>query len=100
MFFFLAACRRGDQILSVNGHMLEGVDLNEAHACFAQLDPGPVEIVLRRRASDNKIEGERTGAKVSAASMNVSHISLQYLRNTLLSGDSRNVLQPGFVKET
>eukprot|EP00117_Sycon_ciliatum_P040278 scpid12420/ scgid4822/ PDZ domain-containing protein 2; Activated in prostate cancer protein; PDZ domain-containing protein 3; Processed PDZ domain-containing protein 2 len=40
---------RGDQIVSVNGHSLESVTLDEAHASFRNLEPGPIDILLRRR---------------------------------------------------
>ena len=60
--FRLVFYSRGDQIVSVNGQSLEDIDLGEANACFAQLPPGPVEIVLKRRA-ENRLAVDTSKAK-------------------------------------
>ena len=40
----------GDQILEIGGLSLENVNLVDAQQILAQLPPGPVMVVLRKRA--------------------------------------------------
>ena len=48
MLVYCPTCRKGDMIVEVSGRPMQDMTLLDAYQVFRNLDPGPVDIVIRR----------------------------------------------------